>query len=461
MASYINTKDKYIPDPNNANASIPNKNYVEPTSSANVPSGTTTQQNTQQSSSSVDLSSVAGLTGEAKTNALKSLATELAKRTGVNVDNLTDSNVVVDSSQLKNQSNQEQNDNITKSNQELTDLSAEASKLALQKQIADYKSALGINEQPATPNLTSEYSALSNQYGIDSLNNQLSDINNQITDLTSSYKEAIAGEAGQGRGITTGIVTGKQSKLNEEYQNKLQTLQSKQANISSQISNANTAISTIMGYKQQDYSNATANYNNQFSQQMQLSSALNSKADESKQEANANLNIVLNSIKGTAWDDLDASSKVSIQKLALQSGIDESLVKALVDSQDVAEILTTSEGYDANGNEIKTIIYKDKNGKAGVVETVSTGAVKSGNEEVSMTPEEISTEILSSLGYKEAKNALVKLQNKGIISGLKLGLTFSQEDVKKAIEDNADSLLTLANSLGSDTVSEALKEAIK
>ena len=410
-----------------------------------------------------DLASVTGLTGEARTNALKALIDELAKRTGVDISKLIDSSVVVDSSQIKNQESETKKEEVDTKQQEIKDLTTEAGKLKIQSDIKAYKDALGITTpKPIAKDSVADYTKLRTDYGLAGLDTQLTDINDQITKLTSDFKSTSTGLEGQGRGITSGIVRGQQGKLDEQYQNQLQTLEMKKNNIATQISNANSVISTIMGLKQTDYANASNDYNAQFSQQLQLASALNSQADDSKKDANANLNVVLNGVKGTAWDELDTTSQVAIQKLALQSGIDESLVKALVDNQDIAELMATSEGYDADGNEIKTFFYKGKDGKTGVIESIATGGVSSTTRENKEIPDIKKTlEALygNDTWEKLAKESGIRVEGTWGIGG-KWDIEAVKEQYKKTFESLKETgLFTDAEILSSLTssIDEKLK----
>ena len=398
------TDVSYVQDPNNANASIPSTQVEsKPLSSVLPDTGESfmdkvnkiTGTGTTETSGATD--NTGALTDEQRKAGLTAIAEELAKRSGIDINKLTNNDVTSDSSSITDKEQLDKDEEAKKIKEESDKQDAELARLAKQKEINDYKTAIGIPEDTTkTPDSVADYTALRTQYGVDGLTSQLSDVDAQITDLTSSYKSTSSGLEGQGRGIISGLITGQQAKLEEQYQNALQTLEMKKANIQTQISNATSVISTIMGLKQTDYTNAKTDYNTQFSQQLQLANALKSEADDAKKDANANLNIVLNSVSGTSWDDMDASTQVSLQKLALQSGMDEEVLKALVNSPSISEVLTTSEGYDADGNEIKTIIYKDANGRAGVIETVATGGVKQTSSEQKrfITPEYLGGEVV-------------------------------------------------------------------
>jgi hypothetical protein len=139
-----------------------------------------------------------------------------------------------------------------------------------------------------------------------------------------------------------------------------------------------------MKLKGEDYANSVAEYNTKFNQAVQLNSVISSYKTKEEAEANrvrddarANANLMINSVKGTgkSWDSLDADVRVGLQKIALQAGIDEAVFKEVIDNTGVSEIISTQSGYDADGNEIISFIVKDKNGNPKILNQIKPGTV--------------------------------------------------------------------------------------
>jgi len=100
-----------------------------------------------------------------------------------------------------------------------------------------------------------------------------------------------------------------------------------------------------------------------------------------KDAANVNLTFMQNSMisSGKTWDDLDSTQQAMIYKLEVQAGIAPGTTQSFMNEKPDSEVLAQTTGYDASGNQVVTFIYKDKDGKPGVVETVKTSVTKEGD----------------------------------------------------------------------------------
>jgi hypothetical protein len=155
------------------------------------------------------------------------------------------------------------------------------------------------------------------------------------------------------------------------------------------MTNKLTTLETIMNLSQTDISNASSYYDRQLTRGIQLYNLISgaeateeTRADKVKNEAQANLNTLTNLFKGlqVSWDDLSATNQQAIEKLELSAGLPVGITEAFMNAKPEAEVLATTTSYDAVGNQIITFIYKGADGKAGAVEVVRTGGMKTPEE---------------------------------------------------------------------------------
>jgi hypothetical protein len=182
----------------------------------------------------------------------------------------------------------------------------------------------------------------------------------------------------------------RKSQVAKDAQRELAFLQVEKAALARQIDNKMSAVQMTMQFMQQDFANASAAYNSEFSRSMQmidLFTGLQDRDDakEDRQErkqdkladnARANLQTVTNLIKdsGKSFADLDENQKRNIRQWEVQAGLPQGTYETFAQAMPQAKILHTSSGTDAAGRGIVTFIYDDGTGKPGVVEVVGTGS---------------------------------------------------------------------------------------
>lgn len=316
---------------------------------------------------------------------IKSIQNKTAKAgatTGVQPDKVT-SDEVVQTSDSARATNDLKLQEDTKASQEQTAAQdAEIAKLKRDSEIKALKDSLGISEPKPQPTLAEDYEKLLTERGVTQTESAIRDIDAQIQALDLAQREAkLDIESGL---ESMGQQSSRKAAMQEQAAIQRASLQLKKSILVDELSTKQSIVSNIMKLKSEDYANSVAEYNNKFNQALQLNSILsNYKTKEEaednrvRDDARANANLMINSIKGTgkSWDSLDADVRVGLQKIALQAGIDEAVFKEVINNTGVSEIISTQSGYDADGNEIISFIVKDKNGNPKILNQIKPGTV--------------------------------------------------------------------------------------
>lgn len=328
----INTTDKYIQDPNNPTASIPNPNYGKTT--------TTTKEEKSplipyDETNKTIMTSEEGLSDEAA-EARRKLIAEQAETEQQEIESLT-----------------------------------------RQQQIKNLKEELGIEEAPTAPSLVSDYELLMSGQGITDLESQMNALKQTIRDTEASLRQGLYDEEGKLKPME--LIGTAQRELQRQGQEQLDTLNRRYQTILDEYNTKMNYINNVMTFTQQDYQNATVAWQNKFNQAVQLNNLYQKEVDTVVATAQANLQTIVNlaTEANKSFYDLDPSLQIQIYQDELKAGLPVGTYESLLTAKpEIAEILTTTTTYDAQGNQIVSFIYKNKDGTPGVVQTVKTGGYK-------------------------------------------------------------------------------------
>lgn len=458
----------YTQDPNNPNASIPVGENLLNEMVSNVPNpnpiatpkaydtmvwnlaANNAQQNNGQGIS------VPMTDSEKRSAVLRRLielkGSNVENKIGIGTNELTGAGGVVSSSdKLREAENIDKQNKMKETASSLAEKDAELAKLSKDSQIKQFKESLGITEPtPKTTTLSSDYESLRSERGVSQLESAINDINTQIANAELAAKnEAL--DISKEYGASAGRRSDRKQIASERAQNAISALNLKKQVMLDELNTKNSVITTLMNLKREDYQNALNNYNTKFNQAIQLNSAFSSYKDKQdaidnrvRDDARANINLVINSIKGTGrnYDSLDEGTRSSIIKLATQSGIDSKILKEVINNEGVSQIISTQSGYDDNGNQTISFIVKDKNGMPKVLNSVTTQATKKGAGETGA-----SAKFKSSATGKEYDLSTVS----GITDYVKdTGATY--DDIRSYLDRNVPSLT-------STTINQLLKAA--
>lgn len=333
---------------------------------------------------------------------------------------------ITTSDQLRQQEEQKKADE-TKAALELQQKqTTDITSLTNQKTINDLKTSLGLNvAPPAAPSFASDYEALRSSYGISAIESQINSINTQQNDLEASYKAGLNKQ--EDRLAPMEIIGSKQAKLTKQYQEQAELLNNRKATLVDEYNTKSGIVSNIMQFKQLDYNAAKADYNQNFSNVINLQQLLDGEKSQAVQEQNqqrddarANLTVLQNlaTDSGKSWDQLDSSMQTQMNTLELKAGIPQGTFKSFMMQKGNLKVDYTTTGYDSAGNQI-TSFFSYNNGNPQLIKSVGTGAVNqstSGNdaETLKISKSKVATFLQSVVGedgkvapndYKKAKTA--------------------------------------------------------
>ncbi len=285
---------------------------------------------------------------------------------------------------IRTEGQKTQEEQAKKTAEETIKSQEELAKLQTQSEIQKYKEQLGLTTpvKPTTVNFESTYNTLTTQYGVNDLTSSINSVNSQLTALQDSLTAGLYDEEGKLRPME--LISTRQQEMTRQVQEKLNTLNRSKENLVAELNTKNTIISNIMSLKQTDYSNAQQEYESEYAKQMDFISLSRDIEKEAKTDAQAlvnaaqaNLNTIINMSEGKTWGELDSTIKTQIQQLELKSGLPFGITEAFLNAKPDAEVLTTTTGYDASGNQIITFVYKNPDGTVGTTKTITTGGVAS------------------------------------------------------------------------------------
>jgi len=254
----------------------------------------------------------------------------------------------------------------------------EAAQALLDSLQGDSTVAITGETTPAPPeelDLESEQAKLMTQYQTEPLETELVDIDKQMADLSALYETAISQE--KGRSAPGAIIRARQAKFSEEQRIELDRLTRQKIAIQEQLNVKYNMINTVMNLKQMDYQTARQNYEWEYDKAVQAQQLLSTEQDKQKKDAQAVLNTTINLFSSAQllWTDLSDEQQLSINKMEMTAGIPTGTVQAFMMVKPQAKLISSVNGYDAQGNAITTLIYDEGNGNI-KTSYVSTGGVR-------------------------------------------------------------------------------------
>jgi len=166
---------------------------------------------------------------------------------------------------------------------------------------------------------------------------------------------------------------------------RLEGLAIREQAVLSRIATKNDYINTIMGLKQQDYQNATTQYDKEYARNTQAIDAYNQQLNNAEKSALTSATTTINLLKssGIDYSQLDASTRQQIDSNFLAAGIPLGIAEAVYSGLDQWENLTPIKATDASGNEITQFMKQNKQtGEVKLIQAVKTGVAPttSGNK---------------------------------------------------------------------------------
>ena len=236
---------------------------------------------------------------------------------------------------------------------------------------------------PVVPNLVSDFEAFRSDQGIPALEGQLNTINADLENAEAGLRLGL--QEVEGRQVSTREISQEQLKLRRQAQEDIDFLVRRKNSIIDELNVKNSMVSNLMRLTQQDFQNASAQYNAEFSRNIQMISLImnyknQQQAEENRlrDDARSNLNTLVNLAvdSGKNFGDLTDSMQSQITSLETKAGYEPGTFSAFMRAKPNTKIISTTKGVNEAGEDIVTFIYQDPvTGKPGAIETVKTGGI--------------------------------------------------------------------------------------
>ena len=408
----VDTTSKYIQDPTNPYASIPNPNYKAPaTTTQPAPTVPYWEQKARELDATdpdkarwyrIRRPSGSGATpfGEAKPIKEPEVKPPPGRAGGVTVDTgevVSEGGEVVD---------QETKDLITLQDLglDLTDEDEDVYKTSDEARRIEEKIE-GL-EAPVAPTYESDFDALRDEHGMEAIETQLTTLKKDIADREAVLRQDVY--TAEGRLAPMGLIGEEQLALKRQAQEDLDSLLRRKAVLIDEYNVKANLINQTMTLKQMDYNAARDEYNDAFNKQIALLNIIEKRENRQQQEENrqrddarANWQIMSGLIETgikegniSSYDALDDEVKVQIKSLEMKGGIPVGITEAILAS--ISPEKTVSTKIISKDKSQVSILYED--GSVEVFNTGLTPEVPTGVEGKKADIADIETQLLASRG---------------------------------------------------------------
>jgi hypothetical protein len=220
-------------------------------------------------------------------------------------------------------------------------------------------------KEPAVPNRLDKYNAETVKLGTDAVQTKINDVNSQLAKMEGDYKATLNSE--DNRLVSMFQIGRRETQITKDYNAAKAGLEATKNSLTNELNTKLSTINTIMTLTGQDYADSKANYDDQFSKNIQLIDLFQKIDTANKSQANvihdnnlADAQVLMNHIQNgslnpaTFSPEMKASLTQKDLALGWPPGTIASVSRAIKDP-----ITTTAPEYtDANNNRILPIITK-------------------------------------------------------------------------------------------------------
>ena len=180
--------------------------------------------------------------------------------------------------------------------------------------IAEEKSAAGVStdtskvgiseilaniQPPTAPDMNTVQSNAETEYNVSGLQQNVQTLTSNLTNLENDLQNRQASEASK-PGVVATIINGRMQMLSAQDSKALNDLKLQISDATKQLTNANTAVSTIMKNTLTDYNNAEKQYDDAYNNAIKLYTTEETQNNKAQTSAKANAQVIINSYKGSS-----------------------------------------------------------------------------------------------------------------------------------------------------------------
>lgn len=271
---------------------------------------------------------------------------------------------------------------------------------------------------PEAPNFEKTFEEMRQKYGVDDLESTINDLDAQEQDLRAQLR--INTNAELGKPVAMNVIEGRVGEQERNFMERIDFVQRQKSRAINELQAANSTIENMMSFRKMDYDVAKAQYDTQFSQNIQLFNTIKGVAEfEATQEeraqdnARSNAQIIYNSIKDGTTDmaTVDDKTRTQINSLELKAGLPQGFFQNLSVQKPDAKVLSTTT-RETGGMKYADVIFQNPDGSIST-QNIKLGAAKTGGSGSApkMTESELAraarSEIASQLNTRTGEDGYV------------------------------------------------------
>lgn len=238
---------------------------------------------------------------------------------------------------------------------------------------------------PRPPSMMEMFAQQRRQLGIEPLETQLAGIDSEIDRInTTAFTDA---DRASDQPLGMRAIGTKQGAIGREAQRQVALLQVERSAVARQVANKTATLQMVMDFTQQDFSNASQAYGQEFDRNVQTLNLLNAQQDREEtaqdklqQNATANLQTIWNSIQetGASFDSLSDSQRNAINQMEMQAGLPVGFFQSLPAIVPEQKILSTTT-RESGGMKYADVLAKNPATGALEVQSVPLGPSTDGS----------------------------------------------------------------------------------
>ena len=282
--------------------------------------------------------------------------------------------------EINSEANDEQNSALDTILDSFGNVDTSKSTALSDKLLSTIEGVFNAPEAEKPQSLSSLFNSKKTELGIDKLETDLAGIDSKIKQLDADWMSQQEGE--EGKLISTREISRNVSEAQVGYNRQRRDLIVEKDSIANQLNNKLNTLEMVMNFTNQDFTNSTNYYNQQYNKNLGLLNLVlnleerkEAKQDKVKNEAQANLNTVFNLMdkQGIKWDSLSSSQKASISKLELSAGLPQGISALIAKSSPNLEIKATTSRTDTGGNVYYDVLMVDPKTNALTIKSIFRG----------------------------------------------------------------------------------------
>lgn len=221
---------------------------------------------------------------------------------------------------------------------------------------------------PEAPSYKERYEALRGEQKVSDLETQLTEATQREETIRAETRQRISAETG--KPVAMGVIAGRVGEVERQQNERLDAVLREKNYITNQLKVKYDVIDNVMKLEKLDYDTATDRYDKSFQQNLNMFNLVKGISDTQKTDeerkidnARSNLQVIYNNLTAGGVDisSIDDATKMTIQKLEMQSGLPVGFYTTLKAKNPKADVLSTTTRVSGT-SKYADIIMKNEDG---------------------------------------------------------------------------------------------------